>query len=109
MLRLTHHVIFRDVDSRFRGHTHTHSFNDGKAAERCVVATVTFVLQIIMLCFIMLLSVNRSYLDSGQTDRQWLLPNVNRQKMNPPIITPVIFLFFINGMRGDPFGYQRVK
>ena len=44
-----------------------------------------------------------------RTDRQWLLPNVNRQKMNPPIITPVIFLFFINGMRGDPFGYQRVK
>ena len=24
-------------------------------------------------------------------------------------LTPVIFLFFINGMRGDPFGYQRVK
>ena len=30
-----------------------------------------------------------------RTDRQWLLPNVNRQKMNPPIITPVIFLFFL--------------
>ena len=48
-------------------------------------------------------------LKNVRTDRQWLLPNVNRQKMNPPIITPVIFLFFINGMRGDPFGYQRVK
>ena len=24
-----------------------------------------------------------------QTDRQWLLPNVNRQKMSPPIIKPV--------------------
>ena len=45
----------------------------------------------------------------GPTDSEWLLPNVNRQKMNPPIITPVIFLFFINGIRGDPFGYQRVK
>ena len=25
MLRLTHHVIFRVVDSRFRGHTDTHT------------------------------------------------------------------------------------
>ena len=49
------------------------------------------------------------HIKNVRTDRQWLLPNVNRQKMNPPIITPVIFLFFINGMRGDPFGYQRVK
>ena len=28
-------------------------------------------------------------LKNVQTDRQWLLPNVNRQKMSPPIITPV--------------------
>ena len=47
-------------------------------------------------------------LKNVRTDRQWLLPNVNRQKMNPPIITPVIF-FLINGIRGDPFGYQRAK
>ena len=44
-----------------------------------------------------------------RTDRQWLLPNVNRQKMSTPIITPVIFIFLINGIRGDPFGYQRAK
>ena len=24
-----------------------------------------------------------------RADRQWLLPNINRQKMSPPIITPV--------------------
>ena len=35
------------------------------------------------------------HIKNVRTDRQWLLPNnVNRQKMNPPIITPVIFLFF---------------
>ena len=33
-------------------------------------------------------------LKNVRTDRQWLLPNVNRQKMNPPIITPVNF--FLN-------------
>ena len=49
------------------------------------------------------------HIKNVRTDRQWLLPYVNRQKMNPPIITPVIFLFYINGIRGDPFGYQRVK
>ena len=27
----------------------------------------------------------------------------------PPIITPVKKKFFINGIRGDPFGYQRAK
>ena len=43
----------------------------------------------------------------GPTDSEWLLPNVNRQKMNPPIITPVKKKFFINGIHGDPFGYQR--
>ena len=43
------------------------------------------------------------------TDRptEWLLPNVNRQKVSPPIIKPVKKKFFINGMRGDLFGYQR--
>ena len=44
-----------------------------------------------------------------RTDRQWLLPNVNRQKMSTPIITPVKSFLFINGIRGDPFGYQRAK
>ena len=28
-------------------------------------------------------------LKNVRTDRKWLLPNVNRQKMSPPIITPV--------------------
>ena len=32
-------------------------------------------------------------LKNVQTDRQWLLPNVNRQKMSPPIIKPV-YIFF---------------
>ena len=36
-----------------------------------------------------------------------LLPNnVNCQKMSPPIIKPVKKKFFINGIRGDLFGYQ---
>ena len=40
-------------------------------------------------------------------DRQWwLLLNANRQKMSPPIIKPVKKKFFINGIRGDLFGYQ---
>ena len=51
----------------------------------------------------------RFTLKNVRTDRQWLLPNVNRQKMSPPIITPVKKKFFINGIRGDPFGYQRAK
>ena len=41
-----------------------------------------------------------------RTDRQSLLPNVNRQKMSPPIIKPVKIKFFIDGIRGDLFGYQ---
>ena len=41
-----------------------------------------------------------------RTDRQWLLPNVNRQKMSPPIIKSVKKKLFINGIRGDLFGYQ---
>ena len=46
-------------------------------------------------------------LKNVRTDRQWLLPNnVNRQKMSPPIIEPVKKKFFINGIRGDLFGYQ---
>ena len=40
------------------------------------------------------------------TDRQWLLANINRQKMSPSIMKPVKEKFFINGIRGDPFGYQ---
>ena len=36
----------------------------------------------------------------------WLLPNVNRQKMSPPIIKPVKKKFFVNGIRDDLFGYQ---
>ena len=35
-----------------------------------------------------------------------LLPNVNRQKLSPPIIKPVKKKI-INGIRGDLFGYQR--
>ena len=44
-----------------------------------------------------------------RTDHQWLLPNnVNRQKISPPILKPVKKKkFFINGIRGDLFGYQR--
>ena len=42
-----------------------------------------------------------------RTDRHWLVPNVDRPKMSPPIIKPVIFFFLINGIRGDLFGYQR--
>ena len=48
-------------------------------------------------------------LKNVRTDRQWLLPNVNRQKMSPPINTPVKKYVYINGIRGDPFGYQRAK
>ena len=33
------------------------------------------------------------------TDRQWLLPNVNRQKMSPPITKPVKKKVFMNGIR----------
>ena len=44
-----------------------------------------------------------------RTDRQWLLPNVDRQKTSPPIIKPVKKKFFINGIRGDLFGYQSAK
>ena len=40
-------------------------------------------------------------------DLQGLLPNVNRQKMSLPIIKPVKKKFFINGIRGGLFGYQR--
>ena len=47
-------------------HTHTHSFNDLKATERCVMAIVTFVLQVIM-CFILLLSVNLGFRFSEHT------------------------------------------
>ena len=42
---------------------------------------------------------------AGKTVRR--LPNVNRQKMSPPIIKPVKKKFFIKGIRGDLFGYQR--
>ena len=45
-------------------------------------------------------------LKNVRTDRQWLLPNVNRQKMSPPIIKPVKKKKIINGIRGDLFGYQ---
>ena len=38
-----------------------------------------------------------------RTDRQWLLPNVNRQKMSSPIIKPVKKYININGKRGDLF------
>ena len=31
----------------------------------------------------------------------------SEQKMSPPIITPVKKKGFINGIGGDPFGYQR--
>ena len=48
----------------------------------------------------------RKYFMAVRTDRQWLLPNVNRQKMSPPIIKPVKKKFFINGIRDDLFGYQ---
>ena len=43
---------------------------------------------------------------TGMTALTVLLPNVNRQKMSPPIIKPVKKKFFINGIRGDLFGYQ---
>ena len=46
------------------------------------------------------------HIKNVRTDRQWLLPNVNRQKMSPPIIKPVKKKFFINGIRDDLFGYQ---
>ena len=48
----------------------------------------------------------RFTLKNVRTDRQWLLPNINRQKMSPPIIKPVKKKFFINGIRDDLFGYQ---
>ena len=48
-----------------------------------------------------------SHKKNVRTDGQWLLPNINRQKMSPSIIKPVKKKFFIiNGIRGDLFGYQ---
>ena len=46
-------------------------------------------------------------LKNVRTDRQWLLPIVNRQKMSPPITKPVKKKVFVNGIRGELFGYQR--
>ena len=61
--------------------------------------TNIFVLLLILMVDVIHYSSFASHKKNVRTDRQWLLPNVNRQKMSPPIIEPVKKSFFINGIR----------